>query len=174
MLNLFNKFGMACQHNQTRLERHSLPRPEFKIGLPGIGTAFAMGNREPLYQYRCPACQTDLPIGQNARWEGLYNSYKPSSAQPSRSNPPTTQTRPKPAARTKKGGPYKRETIGAKLRYDILTRDGYRCVKCGATQAQTTLHIDHKTPVSKGGTNDPSNLQTLCEKCNLGKGTRIG
>jgi 5-methylcytosine-specific restriction endonuclease McrA len=31
------------------------------------------------------------------------------------------------------------------------------------------FHIDHRTALSKGGTNDPSNLQLLCPKCNLTK-----
>lgn len=30
-------------------------------------------------------------------------------------------------------------------------------------------HVDHKKPLSKGGTNDPKNLQLLHAKCNLSK-----
>jgi 5-methylcytosine-specific restriction endonuclease McrA len=32
------------------------------------------------------------------------------------------------------------------------------------------LHVDHVTPWSKGGETTLANLQTLCNKCNLGKG----
>ena len=90
----------------------------------------------------------------------------------------TTKSRPnsvtsRGASTSKTGGSNKREPIGAKLRVDILARDNYRCKKCGATQEQSRLHVDHIKPVSLGGTNDPSNLQTLCERCNLGKGARI-
>lgn len=65
----------------------------------------------------------------------------------------------------------KRKPIPGRLRHFVFERDGYRCKECGATNKETTLHVDHIKPVSKGGTNDPSNLQTLCEKCNLAKHT---
>lgn len=60
------------------------------------------------------------------------------------------------------------------LRYDILRRDGFRCQICGATaQDGWKLHVDHIIPVSKGGKTEPSNLRTLCERCNMGKGAKI-
>lgn len=60
------------------------------------------------------------------------------------------------------------------LRYDILVRDGFRCKICGATAADgVKLHVDHIIPVSKGGKTTPSNLRTLCERCNLGKSNKI-
>lgn len=65
----------------------------------------------------------------------------------------------------------KRQPIPRKLRHQVFQRDGYRCRECGATNKQTRLHVDHIKPVSKGGTNDLSNLQTLCEACNLAKYT---
>ena len=64
-----------------------------------------------------------------------------------------------------------RQHIPRKLRHQVFQRDGYRCRECGATNKETTLHIDHIKPVSKGGTNDIDNLQTLCETCNLAKYT---
>ena len=67
-----------------------------------------------------------------------------------------------------------RALMSDSLRYDILKRDGYRCHICGATQADgVKLHVDHIIPVSKGGRTEPSNLQTLCERCNLGKSNKL-
>jgi 5-methylcytosine-specific restriction endonuclease McrA len=59
------------------------------------------------------------------------------------------------------------------LRWRILARDNYTCQHCGATGARAELTIDHITPVSVGGTNAESNLQTLCRSCNSRKGARI-
>ena len=50
----------------------------------------------------------------------------------------------------------------------VLYRDRWICQTCGAGAA----HVDHITPVLFGGTDDESNLQASCERCNLGKGAR--
>ena len=63
--------------------------------------------------------------------------------------------------------------INEKTRLQVLKRDNYKCVYCGkspATDLEIILHIDHIKPFSKGGDNTIANLQTLCSKCNLGKG----
>lgn len=59
-----------------------------------------------------------------------------------------------------------------RLRFKVLKRDNFSCIQCGASPAKnqnTILHIDHIKPWSKGGETEISNLQTLCERCNLGK-----
>lgn len=66
----------------------------------------------------------------------------------------------------------------------ILLRDGFICQICGIEPTKlnrfaldipdlSKLSIDHKIPVSKGGTNDPSNLQCACRKCNAIKSDNI-
>lgn len=47
-------------------------------------------------------------------------------------------------------------------------RDGFRCACCGSSDGD--LAIDHIKPVSRGGGNDPDNLQLLCTSCNSKKG----
>lgn len=66
--------------------------------------------------------------------------------------------------------PSYRKRISPALRLSIYERDGHKCLKCGATE---DLTIDHKHPARHGGTNDPSNLQTLCWSCNHKKRDRI-
>jgi 5-methylcytosine-specific restriction endonuclease McrA len=56
-----------------------------------------------------------------------------------------------------------------KDRQRLLERDK-ACLKCGS---ESKLTIDHVVPISKGGSNDFSNLQILCEKCNSLKGSTI-
>jgi 5-methylcytosine-specific restriction endonuclease McrA len=49
----------------------------------------------------------------------------------------------------------------------ILTRDAYRCVRCGVSVTSSTANIDHIVPLSKGGTNSTDNLRTLCRPCHV-------
>ncbi len=48
----------------------------------------------------------------------------------------------------------------------VIERDGNKCRKCGATG---DLTVDHIVPKSLGGSDEPSNLETLCFKCNTTK-----
>lgn len=63
--------------------------------------------------------------------------------------------------------------INLRLRFLVFSRDNFSCCSCGASPAKdggiTRLHVDHIVPWSKGGETVLENLQTLCEKCNLGK-----
>ncbi len=65
-------------------------------------------------------------------------------------------------------------TLSPKLRFQVFSRDGYRCIYCGATGAEAALHIDHKVSVAEGGTDEIENLATACDRCNLGKGAQSG
>lgn len=65
---------------------------------------------------------------------------------------------------------YQRKKMTDSLRYDILKRDGFRCVLCGRTSNDgVKLQVDHIIPVSKGGKTEIANLRTLCNECNMGK-----
>ena len=47
----------------------------------------------------------------------------------------------------------------------------YRCAVCGSTMDPGIrgLQADHKKPLNRGGTNDLSNWQPLCNECNVAK-----
>ena len=58
------------------------------------------------------------------------------------------------------------------LRQLILKRDNWTCQQCGNSiykEPNLLLEVDHIIPISKGGKTVPSNLQTLCWKCNRSK-----
>lgn len=45
-----------------------------------------------------------------------------------------------------------------------------RCFYCRRRVRARRAHIDHRRPVSKGGTNERSNTVLACARCNLAKG----
>ena len=62
--------------------------------------------------------------------------------------------------------------VNLRLRFMVMQRDKFKCCACGAspsTDPTVKLHVDHIVPWSKGGETVLENLQTLCDKCNLGK-----
>ena len=63
----------------------------------------------------------------------------------------------------------RRIPISNKLKHEIWRRDKFTCQYCGKDINEAELEIDHIKPVSKGGTNAMSNLQTLCFYCNRSK-----
>ena len=54
-------------------------------------------------------------------------------------------------------------------RNEIFERDGWSCRECGAVDR---LEVDHILPITRGGSDDIDNLQTLCKPCNCRKGNR--
>ncbi|MBW4681819.1 MAG: HNH endonuclease [Microcoleus vaginatus WJT46-NPBG5] len=59
--------------------------------------------------------------------------------------------------------------IPPEVRKYVFERDRYHCKSCGQTHLETSLTIDHIIPLARAGSNDISNLQTLCSRCNRQK-----
>jgi len=51
----------------------------------------------------------------------------------------------------------------------LMCEQDARCAYCRELLSGQ-YHIDHKTPVSRGGTNDLNNLHLTCPRCNMRKG----
>jgi ATP adenylyltransferase len=62
--------------------------------------------------------------------------------------------------------------ISGTARYEVMKRAGFRCELCGIPADERWLEVDHILPRRHGGTDDLSNLQALCYKCNANKGAR--
>lgn len=68
---------------------------------------------------------------------------------------------------------YNPDDLSSKsIRYLVLKLAKGRCALCGASVKDTPIDIDHIIPRSKGGSNDITNLQALCDKCNRAKRNR--
>jgi hypothetical protein len=62
-----------------------------------------------------------------------------------------------------------RKSIGKRLRFEVLKRDGFRCVYCGKAPPEVTLQVDHVIAVANGGVTEIGNLAASCQPCNAGK-----
>jgi len=65
----------------------------------------------------------------------------------------------------------RRVVLPSWLRRGVFYRDNGRCVACakdlsGASILGDAVHFDHIVPIAAGGSNDPTNFQLLCDKCN--------
>jgi HNH endonuclease len=76
-----------------------------------------------------------------------------------------------------RGWPRKqRGKIPASVRWAVLKRDRFRCVKCGRgphSDPPAEIEVDHKHPAGRGGGDQEENLQVLCFDCNRGKGSQL-
>lgn len=76
----------------------------------------------------------------------------------------------------------KRGPAFAEIKPLILQRDNFTCCRCGRSNhpsrpTDLVLTVDHKIAVASGGSNNPSNLETLCNFCHakkLGKKNKRG
>lgn len=64
-----------------------------------------------------------------------------------------------------------RGKVTNKMRFAIYERDHHRCRNCG--RRTNDLEIDHIIPIAKGGKSNYENLQTLCHRCNVKKGSSM-
>ena len=66
------------------------------------------------------------------------------------------------------GGRYTKDDI-----IRLMGQQEGKCALCGLPFGDDGYHIDHFVPLSRGGTNDPSNLKLMHPTCNLTKGTHL-
>lgn len=62
--------------------------------------------------------------------------------------------------------------ISGTLRYEVLKRAHFRCELCGTSAEDKALEVDHIIPRNMQGSDDMSNLQSLCYSCNAMKRDR--
>jgi diadenosine tetraphosphate (Ap4A) HIT family hydrolase len=62
--------------------------------------------------------------------------------------------------------------LSGTLKYEVLKRARFRCELCGASADDRALEVDHIIPRNRQGSDDISNLQSLCYSCNAMKRDR--
>ena len=56
------------------------------------------------------------------------------------------------------------------LKQKLMRRQNSVCVYCGHRRIAPSFDIDHIIPAVRGGSNEESNLQVICKRCNQRKG----
>ena len=62
--------------------------------------------------------------------------------------------------------------ISGTTKYEVLRRAKFHCELCGVSADNRALEVDHIIPRNRGGSDDISNLQALCYRCNAMKRDR--
>lgn len=65
--------------------------------------------------------------------------------------------------------PRVREALSIRKRFFVMKRDHFACVRCGASGVGVKLEVHHRVPFAQGGSDNLSNLETLCFACNRGQ-----
>jgi hypothetical protein len=169
-------FGINDQTVYAYLSRFTTENPllsilwEIQFSYKGLGSIHNSQISDTAYSFLwAKETSSDLKVLLSVHMMMATDCF--SNARPDSDNVHPSELLPKSTAAL-----AKRKKIGAKLRRQVFDRDSYRCVDCGISPSidpSCVLHIDHRIPVSKGGTNDLDNLQVLCDQCNAGKGASL-
>lgn len=157
---------------------------DFFRSLGGRAVEWPLSQNFACIEYGCERCGGRKPFEEHLRHCEPTEYLVPTQPQ---SNPLFTTMREGPsspfsfqAVKTESfpgvpvQSPTPRTPLTRAVREWIFSRDGHQCQMCGANGRNlgVQLVIDHKKPLKRGGTNHPSNLQTLCSKCNSKKGAK--
>lgn len=149
---------MEADGEEGRMELRKVGQFVFEDPFPNIHWAKLV--------WRCPKCKAPLHEPNELELTA--------AAQRHLKNPcPPRNLRNFPRAAAPPAKQKAEKQISAATRWAILKRDGFKCKKCGKTQVEERIEVDHITPRSKGGTNDESNLEALCLTCNRGKSDSV-
>ncbi len=143
--------------------RMNIPEEELFQNLADLWQHF--GRQPKFHEVKQPLSKFSVsPYAQ--RYGSWYNALKAFIATMNGDIIETKQTN------NEKNATNNPRSINYRTRFKVMQRDDFKCQICGASpamQAGVLLHVDHIVPVAKGGQATMDNLQTLCQKCNLGK-----
>lgn len=138
-------------------------------------TSIQRGNRS----YRCEPCQALARLEQRKKWNAKYghaNREKVTAINVAYQNHKRATD---PVWREwEKTKYHKRRSLivgngGVHTTAEWLGLVAANDNECGNCHEQKPLTRDHIVPLSRGGTNDISNIQPLCGPCNSSKGAKL-
>lgn len=120
----------------------------------------------------CRDCGNELPIDRFSR-NGRKDGYR---------RPECRACQHKRSAEINPNYQYTVGAVAARQAHTKMTRSDIdqlkrlklrqqhaECIYCISVLDEVQAHLDHRTPLSRGGTNEPENLQLLCARCNSEK-----
>lgn len=143
--------------------------PSIRVGKRTIGEGLGKGTRSSRGNYEHIADKLKnlvregfITVGDTDRLGTLYRVALPEEVPAVREHMALAVSTPAP-------GNYFHDS---ELRQELFERDQRRCAYCGDLVPDTTATLDHVVPVSRDGTDDPTNLVTCCLLCNSIKSGR--
>lgn len=130
-----------------------------KVGIPSLSDRYRIENG--ITEKRCPGCRQwrQYPEGFSSRGRRCRHCVN-EAAKAYHAN--------RKAKKLAVGGAYGRSDI--KL---MLKTQGSKCWWCGAVLDEGEYEVDHRIPLSRGGSNKPSNLCISCKTCNRKKSAKL-
>ena len=64
----------------------------------------------------------------------------------------------------------RRKAVPGGIKQELYQAQGGKCMYCGGRSRVDLMDVDHKNPLSKGGSDSRRNFQLLCRTCNVRKG----
>jgi len=172
MARRFGSWSAALQAARLHVVRHW--RVPEQVLLANLGSVWRKLGRQPTWRELSSRDGLSRYAGSTykARFGSWHKALRAFQRHVAHRRRPPGVGQPAPASTPR--GP---RDVGWRLRAKVLIRDNCLCRMCGASPAKdpaVTLHVDHVVPWSKGGRTVIENLQTLCERCNIGKGDVLG
>lgn len=154
-----------CNHRQRRLRRYMqlgfiVPRykrqwNKGKASIRILAYDFNRGHKKAL-RARPPISRPKSDIPYQKRYPEKYRAY-------------TSNRR---ARKLAAGGSYTDQDVQLQICAQTDAKGKLRCWWCDKI-IKGKYHVDHRVPLSKGGTNDPRNIVIAHIKCNLRKNDRM-